>query len=288
LTYLWLGRAKNEQLRTFGALLALSTTIEELHVDGGSYSAETFQPICQGLVQSQSVTTLRLVGCFLRGQGFNPLFRALFRTKLNLYSLQIERCYFEGGNFYDSLVENLSRKKSAFKKLVVDAYALEAIFDLSELLHAVVLSDLDSFLIGRVSCVRHFQLLVDNIPATKVRKLGLDIRYNGNNRKQQVLDAVKQNFFLRSVNEISDRSNLQLNHVDHRRLAFYMNRNERSAAWTENPATVPSKLCPEAIFMAQQASKESLFASLKALSGKGVGLSRGKRKRTRTTFYKPT
>jgi len=46
-----------------------------------------------------------------------------------------------------------------------------------------------------------------------------------------------------------------------------------------NPSNVPSKLWPLAVSMAQQASKESLFASLKALSGSGIGLVQGHRKR---------
>jgi len=79
-----------EESLALGALLTSTTTIEKLHLYCHDFSAETFQPICQGLVQSQSVTALQLSFCDLRGQGFNPLFQALFRTKLNLYSLQIE------------------------------------------------------------------------------------------------------------------------------------------------------------------------------------------------------
>jgi len=71
--------------------------------------------------------------------------------------------------------------------------------------------------------------------------------------------------------------------VDHQRLEFYYSRNERYAEWTENPSTVPAKLWPEALFLAQQASKESVFESLKALSGSGVGLANGERERSTFT-----
>jgi len=143
----------------------------------------------------------------------------------------------------------------------------------SELLQAVGNSNLDSFSIGTVfSSGENLQVLVENIPSMKIRELGLDIMLPSNNTKRQLLNAVKRNFSLRSLKETSDFGDLELNLADHERLGFYFNRNEHFAEWTENPTTVPGKLWPEALFMAQQASKESLFESLKALSGQGIGL----------------
>jgi len=67
----------NQESLALGELLTSTTTIEELKI-GGNFNVAQFQPICQGLVQSHSVTALRLSRCDLRGQEFNPLYRALF------------------------------------------------------------------------------------------------------------------------------------------------------------------------------------------------------------------
>jgi len=107
----------------------------------------------------------------------------------------------------------------------------------------------------------------------KVRELGLDIMCGGSGRKQRVLDVVAQNFFLRrSLKDTSCNSTLQLNNADRQRLALYFDRNERSAALTENPDTLPTNLKAEALFVAQQAGKARLFESLKALAGSKEGL----------------
>jgi len=107
----------DKELLALEALVTSTTTIEELQIADSRFTALQFQPICQGLVQSQSVTALSLICCKMRGEEFNPLFQALFRTKLNLYSLHVNDCHFERGNFFDSLLENLLRKNSALKNL---------------------------------------------------------------------------------------------------------------------------------------------------------------------------
>jgi len=234
------------------------------------------------VIQSQSVTNLRLVECSFQRPEFNPFFRALFRTKLNLCSLTVKHCEFDGGDFCSSLFQNLSRNDSSLKNLVVQDFTEN--LDCTGLLRAVGESNLDSFSIGAMSLDGHD---VDNI-------------------LPQLMDAVKKNFSLRSV-ELDDDWH-SIGQILQPRLAFYANRNEtlaewtilqpclalcanrneQFAEWTENPCTVPAKLWPEAISMAQQASKESLFKSSKALSGKGIGLSQGKRKRKLTNFCKPS
>jgi len=284
----------SEEPLALEALLTSTPTIEELQIVESRFNAVQFQPICQGLVQSQSVSTLHLAHCYLRGQEFNPLFQALLRTKLNLHSLRANDCNFESGNFYDSLLEHLSWNDSPLKCLSLSTnHVYDDNFDFSGLLRAVGQGNLDSFSIGTVYSAQRFQILVDSIPSMKIRELGLGSNMNdGTNRKQQLLDAVEQNFLLRSVTMTKQEwfgEHYQLNNVDKARLAFFSNRNEHFAAWTEKRSTVPAKLWPEALFMAQQDSKTSLFTSLKALAGSEEGLAKyGKRKRKRTTFFKPS
>jgi len=237
----------------------------------------------------------------------NPLIQALFQTKLNLCSLYIAGD-FSGGIFYEALLQNLSRNDSALKKLgfQFDNLVVDEDFDTNGFLQAVGQIKLDSLSImfvtphvelgfDRIGRLQ-LQLLVDNIPRMKIRELDLEMLNDDdedeNHLKQQLLGAVKQNFSLRVVDltfqNVGVQDDFQLNNADKARIAFYSGRNERFGGWTENPSTVPTDLWPNALFLAQQASKDSLFESLKALSGKGIGLARSKRKRTRTTFYKPS
>jgi len=64
---------------------------------------------------------------------------------------------------------------------------------------------------------QQLQLLIDNIPSMKVQELGLEIDLDAddvNNKKQRILDAVKQNFSLRSLKLEAYNNNPPFNNVE--------------------------------------------------------------------------
>lgn len=106
------------------------------------------------------------------------------------------------------------------------------------------------------------------------------------NAKAELMEALKNNFSLRSVKgkvrgdgaAPNDDGNELFIDEDQDRLAFYAERNERLSEWIDNPSKVSREVWPEALVLAQKAGRGSLFSSLRALSGSGVGSVRGKRK----------
>lgn len=104
--------------------------------------------------------------------------------------------------------------------------------------------------------------------------------------KEILLSAIKKNFSLRSVTVFFRGQPLFDQEIDQRRLAFYANRNVRLEEWVEKPDLVDRKLWPEALSLAQQAGRDTLYKSLQTVLGKGFvkvkpsSTSGKKRKRT--------
>jgi len=203
------GTALEEQSRAIESILIASTTIEEFTlVFGGIFcTADEFQPICQGLIQSRSVTTLRLYCCDVCGQEFTPLFQALFQTKENLYSLHVEKCNFARGHFCQSLNRALVRSGSPLKSLAlgISRCHSDQNFEFSKLVRAVEQSNLDSFSLLNGLYGQSFRFLIDSMPRLKVRELSLQMYNTGNDennmKNQQLLGAAKRIPLINNVDQ---------------------------------------------------------------------------------------
>jgi len=127
-------------------------------------------------------------------------------------------------------------------------------------------------------CVSHQQLrsLTDSIPLMRIKKLKIDVdgdRYvEEEDAKQLLLQAVKNNFSLRSVRAYIRRSGLFwynniFNAGEKKILVFYTDRNEHLDHWVNNPERVDRKVWPEALKLADQAGPDSLFRGLNSVLG---------------------
>ena len=99
-------------------------------------------------------------------------------------------------------------------------------------------------------------------------------------RKQDLLHAVKRNFSLRSL-KANFAGRAFFTEDDKMLLEFYFDRNARLAQWVANPATVPRLLWPDALGLALEAGEDSLYRSLQAVLGDEVESALGQRKRKR-------
>jgi len=257
---------------------------------------ERLHHICQGLLNSRVVTDMKFKVCaFLMEESLNQL-KNLLQSKENLRSLSIINCFFGNSQqLQEMLVACLQRKSSPLQCLELD---MDSRFYTSFLrrdsfntfLHAVAKSKLERFMIGAISSQQELESLTNIIPAMKVEDFEITVVSSLNNRttKDALLEAIGDNFCLRTVvgkvksdNSIDrDRADL-FGEVDKQRLKFYAERNQLVVEWVENPITVHRDVWPEALTLTERAGPDTLFQSLRALSGSGIGLTHGKRKRKR-------
>lgn len=139
----------------------------------------------------------------------------------------------------------------------------------------------------------HFRAIVEAIPSMETFEITLQFEEESTDELQSnLLESLKRNYFFLDIyvlcfaNGPTSAENW-FNEANQSRLDFYLHRNKKLAEWTENPALVPSDLWPFAISLALKAGINSLFESLIALSGEGVGLRRKGRKRKRPEYYDP-
>ena len=254
---------------------------------------ERWHHICQGLLNSRVVTDIKFKVCaFLE---LNQL-KNLLQSKENLRSLSIINCFFGiSQQIQEMLVECLQRESSPLRCLELDVNSTSETYFLrrdsfNTFLHAVTKSKLERFLVGVISSQQELESLTNIIPAMKVKDFEVTVVSSLNNRttKDALLEAVQNNFCLRTVtgkvqsgNSIGhDRADL-FGEGDKQRLEFFAERNQLVVEWVENPATVHRDVWPEAMKLAERAGPDTLFQSLRALSGSGIGLAQGKRKRKR-------
>lgn len=134
----------------------------------------------------------------------------------------------------------------------------------------------------------HIETLAYVIPLLKVDELSLWFDWRPEDEHERLLlEAFKRNFSFQSV-----KCNIAYNQpwfsgASRVRLASYLARNHKLVQWLENPKLVPRDLWPLAMTLALKAGMNSLYLSLLALSGEGVGLRQRGRKRKRPQYYKP-
>ena len=217
-------------------------------------------------------------------------FNSILQRKANLRSLSMTNCYYPNPlRIQKMLVAFFVREDSPLRCFELE-YDLDSFFrngGVDSFLAAVAKSKLESFSIGRISSQQQLVSLTNNIPAMKLKDLEVAVHstLNSPNTKEALLEAVRNNFCLRSVvGKVRDgpfdvdRADL-FAEEDEQRLEFYFDRNQRVVEWVENPATVHRDVWPEALKLAERAGPDTLFQSMRALSGDGIGLKKGKRKR---------
>ena len=136
------------------------------------------------------------------------LFRQLIDTKPNLQLLSIRYCSFPGNSralLGATLQAVLLQPNSTLRSLELMQDDLNTFFPgptFGALLSAVGRSSLECFRIGHIQSEEQFQSLLSSLPAMKIQELEFHLERlgrDGENRKQDVLRAVKRNFSLRSL-----------------------------------------------------------------------------------------
>ena len=113
--------------------------------------------------------------------------------------------------------------------------------------------------------------------------------------RQELLDAVKNNFSLRSVKAriheyyLDEEFDLFVSAEDKQTLAFYANRNKSLDQWVDHPETVGQrKVWPDALGLAERAGPNALFRGLRSVLESDYVSLPGGRKRKRPQYYTPT
>jgi len=226
-------------------LVERNTTIHAIEMMGWHFSETWFRPLAQSIIQSGSVSKLSFTSCSFTDAVSRQLFESIIQTKSNLHSLT----------------------------LVVGSQMFPNILTFRAFLDAVSKSKLVRLHVRSIEGWLQFEALTICIPAMKVQDLVLAFFHVGHNAKQELLQAIKRNFSLRSL-EAKFYHRDAFDDNDKERLNFFFNRNERLAQWVENPSTVPRHLWPEALKLAMEAGKDTLFRSLLVLSGSSIGIKR--------------
>jgi len=253
---------------------------------------EQFLPIAQGLIRS-NVTSIGFSYCRFGNDGFANQLKSILLSKQNLRSLAFTNCSSPRGEIYEALNAALLRPRSPLRNLKL-RHAFGGCMISAALLGSIEKSNLESLDIGPLNPDANLlPALTKCIRAMKVKELEFDIVPSARNMKQDLLEALKNNYSLRSVkgcvkDEVGFNVDALFNDNDESRLRDYADRNARLAEWVDNPATVPRYLWPEAMKLAMEASEGSLFCSLRALSGSNIGSTLGRRKRKRPRYYEPS
>jgi hypothetical protein len=64
-------------------LVESTATIDELKLAACRFQTETFLPISQGLINSESITDVKFVNCSFQDEGSTLLFKSVLQTKWN-------------------------------------------------------------------------------------------------------------------------------------------------------------------------------------------------------------
>lgn len=137
--------------------------------------------------------------------------------------------------------------------------------------------------------IDHITTILDNIPSFKVNELTLRFDAAFDVQDDRLLETLKRNFVVQNVRVLDYRVDINwFNPANQARLDFFLNRNRKLAAWTENPFLVPCELWQYAMMLALEAGINSLYQSLLSLSGQDIGLKMQGRKRRRPRYFKPS
>ena len=283
-------------------LLESTTSIQRFELRQAPFSDRyRFRLIAQGIINSECLSELKLSWCqFMDHESFAQL-QSILQDKRNLTSLCLHGCSFDGEQVHSDIISLLSQPDSPVQCFEYQSYGnLERAFpgvQFKNLLQVVPNCKLlERFSIGSIQTQQQLQTLMQSIPLMHIRDLevvfeGQSWREDANSR-QNLLQAVKNNFRLRSV-----KVGLCINHSssdffdsddDKQRLALYAIRNKSLDQWVDNPEIVEQrKVWPEALNLAQKAGPNALFRGLHSVLERDYVSLPGGRKRKRPQYYTP-
>lgn len=256
-------------------------------------SSSGFATLFEAMVRNNKVNEIAFAHCRFHAipGGENRQVQQLVNLvtrKLNLSTLHLKNTdFFAFRQFTDSLAEVLVRPGSPLNCLHIDNPSFSRDIPIAvfrPLLTAMSRSTrLVRFSVGNIDWheVGYVQALIEAIPLFKVEELTLT--FDGRPREGQeesLLEALQRNYKIQRVRcKTSGGGRSCFTETSQSRLDFYLYRNKKLAQWVSNPKLVPCDLYSYAIRLAMKAGINSLYQSLLALSGQGIGLQQKKRKR---------
>lgn len=266
-----------------------------------------------GLSQNSSVNELAFSDCHIgvdrvpdgddvENQEDAQLLANLLRDNSNVTILRFADCsFFRYPLVLDAIATNITRRESALRCLditpAISIRAFRAVLTAlsnSTRIESLIIHDI------QVNHTEHLKALREELPLVKIKELTLEFSSNFDPLQfDSILKGIKHNYSIEKA--FCERESVEndwpthaqrsgennfLTEAHKSRLEFFMDRNQKLAKWTENPKLVPQELWLYALNLALEAGINTLFQSLLALSGQGIGLKRG-RKRNRPNNYKP-
>jgi hypothetical protein len=270
--YLWEGLSFAAS-SSMGSLLENTESIVKFML---SNNAESFRPLAQGLINSESVTDVTFHECSFDDEGSANELESILRSKSNFRDLAISAC--DVRELPATLFANILRPDSPLISLEICCSAVEGFTALLSLLEKSKVERLD---MGCVYGPQQFLALTLSIPKMQITELLFDMsEVDIVQWSSAVVRAVKKNASLRSV------CCFEFNHNQRRKLNSYFTRNEGLSQWIAAPAMIPKGAWPMAIEAARGIGPDAVFRILSVL-GSSVGPVEGKRSRKRPLVFSP-
>jgi hypothetical protein len=191
-------------------LLESTTNIQRFHFNGfGHYESnvdvDTFRPIAQGLIQSRTVTEVKLEGWNFNSQEVVRVLNSILESKSNLQSLDLDTCtvHEDGQEEFRATILRLLQPHSLLRSLDLrqrsglSRYGFGSVQDFNRLVTAVESSPLERFSIGSIS-KEIVPALVASIP--KMHVLTLELKLDSDHKTiGDIMHAFRQNASLRTL-----------------------------------------------------------------------------------------
>jgi len=216
--------------RAIQQLLESTTSILVFGVTG-SFNRDTMGPVAQGITQCGRAIAFYFRFCHFVDEESTTMFRSILQNKRNLLSLSLDDCRFSGGQVHDTIMSALLQPDSPLRTFRLWQRSFGDVIpsgQFQNLLRAIEKSKLEYFTIGYIQSQEQFQILTASIPLMRIKGLEIEVdsdRYDEANVKQLLLQAVKNNFSLRSVHGGLFERDI-FNADDRTRFVFYADRNE--------------------------------------------------------------
>jgi hypothetical protein len=270
---LWYGDMANDP--PVARLLESTKTIQTFEFRGSNNDLEGFGPISQALIQSTSVTAVKFTHCHFTGQN-KVLLNSILTSKSNLQSLAFYNCSVDedGQTELRAAILSLLQPHSLLRSLDLGGahhwrfenggFSWDQNFP--RLLAAVERSPLERFSVGLISGYI-LMALITSIPKMQVLTLELRLRRFLQNRKEDIIQAIKRNASLRTVvvkaeNGIDD----WFDDNDKMILRSYSVRNHLLAQFENSMVAPPRAAWPEYLAVAGTTGPDTVFRILEALA----------------------
>jgi hypothetical protein len=265
------------------SLMESNATIDKFTLALCRFQAQSFRPIAQGLINSESITHVRFVICSFEDEGSALLLKSVLHTKSKGRSLAICDCTVHGGTLPSTFFDDVLRPDSPLRSLEFSSSMLTD-DGYTAFLSLVEKSKLEQLDLGVIRGRQKYLALIASIPKMQLRKLKFKTRWDEVMVVSSVVaQAVKKNSSLRIV--VSGVRTFSNN--DRRKVDSYTARNEGLSHWIAAPSTIPRSAWPQAIEAARAIGPDAVVRILHVLGGL-VGPVEGKRACKRPRFFSPT